>query len=171
MIVLVIGGTRSGKSEVAEQIAGRFGGAVTYIATGATSDPDIAARIARHQLRRPPDWVTVEPPADLMQTLRDARGTVLLDSLGTWIASKTDFALESAALNEVLRAREGHTIVVSEEVGLSVHPTTASGREFVDRLGTLNRAVAQIADEALLVVAGRVLRLHEVGAVLDEGAR
>jgi len=48
---------------------------------------------------------------------------------------------------------------VSDEVGLSVHPPTAAGRWFVDALGTVNRAVAAVADEAWLVVAGRVVAL------------
>ena len=50
-------------------------------------------------------------------------------------------------------------MLVSEEVGLSVHPPTEIGRLFVDVLGELNRAVAGRADRVLLVVAGRVLDL------------
>jgi len=49
---------------------------------------------------------------------------------------------------------------VSEEVGLSVHPPTDAGRRFVDALGELNQAVAAVADDVLLVVAGRVLPLE-----------
>ena len=51
-------------------------------------------------------------------------------------------------------------MVVSEEVGLSVHPSTALGRRFRDALGSVNQAVAACADDVLLVVAGRVLRLE-----------
>ena len=50
-------------------------------------------------------------------------------------------------------------MVVSEEVGLGVHPPTEVGRRFADALGSLNRAVADVADRVLLVVAGRVLPL------------
>ncbi|HWT06589.1 MAG TPA: bifunctional adenosylcobinamide kinase/adenosylcobinamide-phosphate guanylyltransferase, partial [Xanthomonadales bacterium] len=56
-------------------------------------------------------------------------------------------------------ARRGDTIIVSEEVGLGVHPETAIGRDFRDALGTLNQAVAQECDDVLLVVAGRALSL------------
>jgi adenosyl cobinamide kinase/adenosyl cobinamide phosphate guanylyltransferase len=52
--------------------------------------------------------------------------------------------------------------VVSDEVGLGVHPSTDVGRSFRDALGTLNRVVADASDEVLLVVAGRILRLDEV---------
>jgi len=53
--------------------------------------------------------------------------------------------------------------VVSEEVGLGVHPATEDGRRFRDALGELNQSVAAVADEVLLVVAGRTLRLDPPG--------
>ena len=43
---------------------------------------------------------------------------------------------------------------------MSVHPATEVGRRFVDVLGELNRRVAEVADDVLLVVAGRALRLE-----------
>jgi adenosyl cobinamide kinase/adenosyl cobinamide phosphate guanylyltransferase len=59
-----------------------------------------------------------------------------------------------------LRGRSGDTVVVSEEVGLGVHPSSEVGRKFRDVLGTANQAVAELADRVLLVVAGRVLPLE-----------
>jgi adenosyl cobinamide kinase/adenosyl cobinamide phosphate guanylyltransferase len=72
---------------------------------------------------------------------------------------------DSTALCEALTRRRGDTVVVSEEVGLGVHPATEAGRRFRDQLGALNQAVAEIADRVLLVVAGRVLRLEEPDVV------
>jgi adenosylcobinamide kinase/adenosylcobinamide-phosphate guanylyltransferase len=59
----------------------------------------------------------------------------------------------------VLLARPGRTIVVSEETGSGVHPATEAGRAFRDVLGEVNCAVARIAAEAVLIVAGRPLAL------------
>jgi len=86
-------------------------------------------------------------------------GPVLVDSLGTWVSAFADLTPPVSDLIEVLRARRDLTVVVSEEVGLGVHPETPVGRRFRDVLGDLNREVADVADEVLLVVAGRVLPL------------
>jgi adenosyl cobinamide kinase/adenosyl cobinamide phosphate guanylyltransferase len=168
VIVLVLGGTRSGKSRVAEGIAARLAGpdgAVTYLATAQVdpSDADHAARIGAHRRRRPATWTTVEcgEPGDVVGALGEADGVVLLDSLGTWVASHPELDPDPAPLVEALRRRGRPTVVVGEEVGLSLHAPTPIGRRFVDALGTVNEAVSRAADEALLVVAGRALRLPE----------
>ena len=161
MITLVLGGTRSGKSEVAEALAAAAPPPVTYVATGVATDPDMADRIAAHRARRPSGWKTVEVGADtsLPDVLGSLDGTVLVDSLGTWVAGFPDLVPDTAGLEGALRARRAGTIVVSEEVGLGVHAPTAPGRRFADSLGALNRAVADLADEVLLVIAGRILPL------------
>jgi adenosylcobinamide kinase / adenosylcobinamide-phosphate guanylyltransferase len=161
MITLVLGGTRSGKSEVAERLATRAGEPVTYVATSAITDDDFAARIAAHQARRPASWSTVEEPADLPATLMRLTGTVLVDSLGTWIATTPEGDADVEGLSRSLTLRRGTTIVVSEEVGLGVHPPTAVGVRFADALGDCNRRIAQVADRVLLVIAGRTLTLGQ----------
>jgi adenosylcobinamide kinase / adenosylcobinamide-phosphate guanylyltransferase len=161
VITLVLGGARSGKSAVAERLAARAAPPVTYIATGsADGDADMAARIAAHRARRPDDWSTIEAGAQLATALAGAPdGTVLVDALGTWVAAHADLAPDVAALVAALDGRRGDTIIVSEEVGLGVHPSSETGRRFRDVLGETNTTVAAIADEVLLVVAGRALKL------------
>jgi adenosylcobinamide kinase / adenosylcobinamide-phosphate guanylyltransferase len=162
MITLVLGGARSGKSSVAERLAARLAPTVTYVATGTADDEDMAARIEAHRARRPAGWETVELVAtdDLAPTLRDRHGPVLLDALGTWLARAAAFAVDVDGLCHVLKTRDGDTVVVSEEVGLGVHPASDAGRRFRDELGVLNRRVAEVADDVLFVVAGRVLPLE-----------
>lgn len=181
ILTLVLGGARSGKSEVAEQLAARRTApgasrpAVTYVATGGLVRGDDlngewSARVEAHRARRPPDWATVEleTASELPRELLDAPGVVLLDSLGTWIVGIPAFGSEDpeaglplfAALED--RRHDGRpTVVVSEEVGLGVHPPTQVGSLFRDALGQLNRAIAEMADEVILVVAGRVLPLEK----------
>jgi adenosylcobinamide kinase/adenosylcobinamide-phosphate guanylyltransferase len=163
VITLVLGGTRSGKSEVAEALVAGAPGPVTYLATGQVTDAEMAGRIAGHRRRRPAGWATIEAGCDLAGSLAGLAGHVLVDSLGTWVAGHADLAPDAEGLCAALRARAtagtGDTVVVSEEVGLGVHPPTEVGRRFADALGELNRAVADEADRVLLVVAGRVLPL------------
>jgi adenosyl cobinamide kinase/adenosyl cobinamide phosphate guanylyltransferase len=44
-----------------------------------------------------------------------------------------------------------------------VHPSTAAGQQFRDALGELNQAVATVADDVVLVVAGCALGLEPAG--------
>jgi adenosylcobinamide kinase/adenosylcobinamide-phosphate guanylyltransferase len=164
VIVLVLGGARSGKSNHAERLAASLPEPVSYVATTSVDgDADLAARVAEHRARRPPSWATIESGPDLPGVLRATGGTVLLDALGPWVAAAPGFAVDAAALCEALIGRAGDTVVVSEEVGLGVHPSSAAGQRFRDALGELNQAVATVADEVVLVVAGRRLRLEPAG--------
>ena len=163
VITLVLGGARSGKSEVAERLTATRPAPVTYVATAVDPsgrDEEFSARIAAHRDRRPSDWKTVEAGVDLVPALRDAGATtVLIDALGPWVSAHESFDPDTKALISLLTSRAGDTVIVSEEVGLSVHPSSDSGRLFRDALGDVNRAVADVADEVLLVIAGRVLPL------------
>ena len=161
MIVVVVGGTRSGKSAVAETLAADLGEPVTVIvpASPTAVDADHEARIEAHRARRPASWSTVECGPGLVAAIEAARGTVLVDSLGTWVSSSPCLEVDVPALVDALARRTESTVLVTEEVGLAVHPTTEAGRRFVDAVGALNAAVARVADDVLLVVAGRTLRL------------
>jgi adenosylcobinamide kinase/adenosylcobinamide-phosphate guanylyltransferase len=164
VITLVLGGARSGKSAVAESLAAELPSPVTYLATALVEDDDMAARVAEHQQRRPPGWVTVEAglPRQLADRLAGVDGSVVVDSLGTWVAGWPEFEADVDTLCQVLLRRSGASVIVSEEVGLGIHPMTDSGRRFRDALGRVNQAVAAIADDVLLVVAGRTLRLDPI---------
>lgn len=163
MITLVLGGTRSGKSAFAELLASTADGAVTYVATARVDPADRGhvERIETHRVRRPAEWHTIEcpDPTTLDQVLRDVSGTVLLDSIGTWVSGHPGLDPDPQALVDALVVRRGDTIVVSEEVGLAPHAPTEAGRHFADAVGSVNQAVSAVADRAVLVVAGRALEL------------
>jgi adenosyl cobinamide kinase/adenosyl cobinamide phosphate guanylyltransferase len=147
---------------VAERLAMSLSTSVTYLATAEAdpTDADFLARIERHRARRPPTWTTIEAGRHLPSHLGAAEGTVLVDSLGTWVAAHHGFDVDVDALIGALTGRAGDTVVVSEEVGLGVHPSTEIGGRFRDALGLVNQRVGDTADRAVLVVAGRVLPLE-----------
>ncbi len=157
---------------MAERLAGEHAGSdgvVTYVATGAfptgTGDPLWDARVQAHRHRRPSRWETMEigPGDDLGAATGALAGTVLIDSLGAWVAGMDGFRVDHDRLCTGLRSRvdasRDLTVVVSEEVGLGVHPPTSVGMAFADALGMANQRLAAVCDEVLLVVAGRTLAL------------
>src|SRR5205085_2851515 len=83
--------------------------------------------IAAHRARRPSSWATVEvgDGGDLAGCLLSTTGTVLVDSLGTWVATRGEdddaLAVDGEKLADAIATRDGDTVVVSEEVGMSVH--------------------------------------------------
>jgi adenosylcobinamide kinase/adenosylcobinamide-phosphate guanylyltransferase len=179
---LVLGGSRSGKSALAERLLARCP-AVTYVATGPlpdAADPEWADRVQRHRARRPATWATRET-GDLAGALRAVRGPVLVDSVGSWLTGVLDgcgawtgspgwpaaYAERRDELERAWCGAEGPVVAVSDEVGSGVVPATASGRLFRDLLGELNATLSLTADRVLLVVAGRVLELAHPDVLLD----
>jgi adenosylcobinamide kinase/adenosylcobinamide-phosphate guanylyltransferase len=175
---LVLGGVRSGKSRWAETAIAESLGAdqpVHYLATGKTGDfdPVWQERVAQHRDRRPPHWITVETN-DVANELRHSPHTpTLVDDIGSWLTAALDRhrAWEggsiSADLDELTTAVAefgSPLVMVSPEVGLAVHATTASARRFTDELGTLNQQLATLCERVVLIVAGQPLPIKQSGA-------
>ncbi len=165
---LLVGGARSGKSDLAVKLGTAWPGEVVFAATAEPIDDDMAARIDRHRLDRPDHWETVEHPrfgAD--QVAATADGPLLIVDCLTLLVSNLMFGElpvepHVTDLAKSLAARSGPSIVVSNEVGMGVHPQTPLGRAYRDQLGTANRLLADRAETALLIVAGRALPLETV---------
>lgn len=193
-MTLLLGGARSGKSSFAVEYGRRHGGHVVYLATAppadngpgdsgsadggadGPADDDMVRRIARHREERPATWTTIEETIDLIAAVDRARDDDLLiiDCLTLWTSNlmwqgRSDEAIVEAADAAAARcrSRSGRVIVISNEVGLGVHPATPLGRRYRDVLGIVNQRWAAAADEALFMVAGRALRLHSPTDLLD----
>ena len=177
-LTLVLGGSRSGKSEFAENLvreAECAGKKVVYIATceSRPEDREMAERIDRHRKRRPSSWRTEEEALALEETLLGLEsGTVaLVDCLGLWVSNLL-FSLpeqQEGKEEEILRRAEAFcraasasaadVVAVSSETGLGVIPPTPLGRLYRDLLGLANQEAARSAGEAWLVVAGLSMKL------------
>ena len=166
-LTLVLGGTRSGKSARAEQLALRSGAPVRYVATADPRDASMRERIGAHAARRPPDWETVVAGDDLAELLRPG-ATTLLDGLGTWIAGVMHRAdaeagprvrAAAAALARAAAATPELVIVVAEQAGDGPLPADALSRAWLDLLGEATQVLSAHAERAQLVVAGRAIEL------------
>jgi len=166
-LTVLIGGARSGKSELAVRLAERQPAPVVLLATAQARDADMALRIAEHRRRRPPAWRTVEEPLALGAAIGSVGDDdcLVLDCLTLWTANALEVLgastaeAQAAAAATLAAARSGPTIAVTNEVGLGLVPDNLLGRGYRDLLGRVNAIWAEVADDVLLLVAGRVLPL------------
>ena len=160
MITLVLGGTRSGKSTLAESWMPKGG---LYIATAEILDAEMKARIDSHVTRRGTNWQTLEAPLDLAQALHLHDRPALVDCLTLWVSNLLlagrDATREVEDVIAALKARRADTILVSNEVGLGIVPDNALARDFRDGAGIVNQKIAAMADRVVFVAAGLPLVL------------
>jgi adenosylcobinamide kinase/adenosylcobinamide-phosphate guanylyltransferase len=161
-VVLVLGGARSGKSRIAQEMAEAEAGPLTFVATAEVFDTEMADRIARHRADRGERWTLVEAPIDLPQFLANEQavtGAALVDCLTVWLGNLMHYERDiDAAIDDlaaVLEQPRPHSLcLVSNEVGQGIVPDNAMARTFRDHAGRLNQRIASIADRVLFVTAG-----------------
>lgn len=165
-VTFFLGGARSGKSRLAQQLAEAQSGALVYLATGQAFDAEMADRIDRHRADRGPRWRTVDCPLDLPAAVgREAitGNIVLVDCLTLWssnlLLADADAGAAATDLLAAIGAATGPIVMVSNEVGLGIVPDNALARRFRDDVGRLHQAVAALADTVHFVAAGLSLRL------------
>ncbi len=164
-ITLILGGVRSGKSRLAQQLAERAE-RVTFVATAERrDDAEMHAKIERHCAERPADWTTIEEPIHLARVLREAApnsDVILIDCLTLFASNLLEVCGDDASrlhthiddLCAALTAAPCSVILVSNEVGSGVVPAYELGRRFRDLVGEINQRVAAVSNTVLLMVAG-----------------
>jgi adenosylcobinamide kinase / adenosylcobinamide-phosphate guanylyltransferase len=169
-LTLLLGGARSGKSALAQRLAGRWDGPVTVVVTGEARDAEMAERVRRHRATRPAGWSTVEEPLELEAALAGVPtdACALVDCLTLWVSNLVEKGLTDGQVEErarsaaaVAAARAAPTVAVSNEVGAGIVPADALSRRYRDLLGQVNAVWAAAADQSLLLVAGRAVALGD----------
>jgi adenosylcobinamide kinase/adenosylcobinamide-phosphate guanylyltransferase len=176
-MVLISGGVRSGKSRYAQEQARALAqspghGRVLFIATAEASDDEMRDRIARHQQDRPAEWDLREAPlsaAQVLAAIHSDYDVILLDCLTLFVsnillsaASLSSAEIEArveseiADLCQVARSGSSVVILVTNEVGMGLHPLTPLGRLFADLAGRANQ---QAAEEVVMMVCGIPLKI------------
>ncbi len=160
---LILGGARSGKSRLAERLAGESGLRVTYVATSQPLDGEMSARVAHHRARRPAHWGLVEEPLELARVLRESAAPdacLLVDCLTLWLTNllmlddPARLDAEREALLACLGELPGRLLLVSNETGLGVVPLGELTRRYVDEAGWLHQAIAERCERVVFTVAG-----------------
>ncbi|RAP76170.1 bifunctional adenosylcobinamide kinase/adenosylcobinamide-phosphate guanylyltransferase [Paenibacillus montanisoli] len=197
MRVLITGGARSGKSGFAEAYARKLSKRGVYIATSQAWDDEMRERTEHHRLTREQSgyaWETIEEPyavAELLKRLEAEtaesaeRPAVLVDCLTLWLTNhmlrleegetegtaRIDAVRLHDEVDKLVEAVAGYTgplLLVTNEVGSGIVPAYPLGRRFRDEAGRLNRKLAAVCRQALLVVAGIPLDLKAHAFQLEE---
>lgn len=178
-MILITGGSSSGKSEFAERLVSDMGEKRLYLATGRVTDDEMAARVLKHQLRRGSSWQTIEGNPSEDPAVYDSYDGILLDSVTTWVTNllfasfeqngqfvepdwfKVDYRqIEEkirdsvSAFAKMAEAYQLPLVLVTDETGLGVVPDTPLGRAFRDILGHVNQMLAGMAKDVYFVVSG-----------------
>ena len=169
----ILGGARSGKSHFAQELAGRLGSRVLFVATGEALDEEMKARIDQHKKARPQAWQTLEAPTNIGRQLEKQIGdaeVVIIDCLTLLVSNllgaepdhveaEEQLTREITELIACMDKLDASFIIVSNEVGMGLVPETKLGRIYRDLLGRANQLIAQRIDEVYFMVAGLPIKV------------
>lgn len=174
-IILITGGSRSGKSIYAQQIAESMAEDRTYIATCPVVDEEMEERIRKHrEARRAGNWQTIEETTDLAAALTRAKesAVILIDCLTLWVNNlmyqaelqKKDIREEDIVercrdILDACGAISGTVIFVTNEIGMGIVPDNAMSRRYRDLAGRCNQIMAGRADAVVFMVSGLPLNM------------
>ncbi len=178
-LVLISGGSRSGKSDFALRLAESRAGPHIFLATCPHVDEEMEGRIQRHrEQRQNRGWQTIEEqldPAAVLARCPDG-ATVLIDCLTLWIANlmykadlqerhleEEEVLARTEHLADVARQRQGDLVMVTGEVGQGLTPDNRQARLFRDLVGRCNQCMGSRADAVYLVSCGIPLQLKREG--------
>ena len=166
MLVVVTGGSGSGKSAFAEETVLSLGEARRiYIATMQAFDEESHRRIRRHRhMRAGKGFETIERYTELDELLIPKDCVVLLECMSNLVANEmfsgADIVLEDVVVGHILQgikslsAKVDELVIVSNNVfedGISYDATTQA---YIRALGRINTGVATLADTVTEVVVG-----------------
>ena len=160
MFTLLIGGSASGKSALAERIAQTLPEPRIYLATMQAQDPESLRRVERHRmLRAGKGFRTVECPMRLQDAVLPEGASVLLEDVSNLLANEMfspDGGGAAAALQgiESLLSRSADLVAVTNEVFSGGTDYAGETLEYLAQLAWIDRVLAAQADTVVEVVCG-----------------
>jgi adenosylcobinamide kinase/adenosylcobinamide-phosphate guanylyltransferase len=163
MIVLITGGSGSGKSEYGENLALKLNtkGKMTYIATMYPHGEETHLKIKRHkEMRKGKGFETLECFYGLKDLKHSLHSTVLLECLSNLLANEL-YSKEGArekALEEIMAGikkiscESEHLIMISNDVFSDILPIDQEMQHYTKLLGTINQEIGELADVVIEVV-------------------
>jgi len=177
---LIIGGARSGKSNFAQELAMKSPQPVLFVATAEAGDEEMKQRIETHKRARPNTWRTLEATTlvgnRICQEI-DTMPTVIVDCITLLVNNVfnkylnsdgeldepslvgKDVMTEISSLVDCINQGEAEFIVVTNEVGQGLVPTSNMSRLYRDLLGKVNQILALHADSVYTMIAGLPIKV------------
>ena len=160
----ILGGSNSGKSRFAEQIAldleRKIGGDLYYIATGLAYDKEMKKKIAKHKSERNPKFKTIDSPDLRTDVLKNCvpNNIILLDcismSLSNILTLKEFSNRQIKDIESIIENCKSHLIIVGQETSMGVIPPNELSRRFLRVSGKFNQFLSRISNKVSFVVAG-----------------
>jgi adenosylcobinamide kinase / adenosylcobinamide-phosphate guanylyltransferase len=166
-VILIGGGSRSGKSTEALRLLRKTGSRLGFIATGVPSDDEMRERIERHRAERGVEIITWEEPLDVAERILAEDGrydAIVVDCLTLWlsnllVSAGTDLETRIGELLDAATRVRMQIIFVTNEVGCGIVPDNPLARRFRDEAGLLNQRFAERASEVYWMVFGLGIRV------------
>ena len=177
MKILIVGGSKSGKSMAAQRIARMLAAhgscPAYYWATMEPSDSEDEKRIARHlEARAGWGFETIECGADLLTCLNyDTNGSFLLDSVTALLQNvmfpveknyEMDLAAAETCAKDVVAFAKSvaNAVIVSDYIYSDAQRYDEGTECYRKSLAKIDRLLAQLSDTVIEVSAGQVI-LHK----------
>lgn len=174
MTIFITGGSKSGKSLLAQSMAKTMAGEgrLYYLATMEPRDDEDSARIAKHvEDRKGWGFETLECPRNVLSCLEsaDKSGVFLLDSVTALLSNEMfapeqvrhDAAEKLAAELSALSEAVGGLVVVSDSIFSDAGDYGELTEEFRRGLADIACTLAKISDRAIEVCAGQTMELWQ----------
>tara|TARA_A100001035_G_C27469001_1_gene358016 strand:+ start:40 stop:600 length:561 start_codon:yes stop_codon:yes gene_type:complete len=166
-IIFITGGTKSGKSELAEHLAREVKN-LSYVALSESDleDKEWQKKIYLHRKRRPKDWKLIET-TDLLNTLKKEDDPLLIDSIGGFVMESIEkendeWSTKVNLLINMLMKRKSITFIVGEQVGWSLVSEYKIGNIYIERIGELQKRITKISKDNWLAINGRAIKIDEI---------
>lgn len=164
MLVVVTGGSGSGKSAFAEETVLSFGEARRiYIATMQAFDEESHRRIRRHRhMRAGKGFETIERYTELDELLIPKDCVVLLECMSNLVANEMfreggfhpEVAEKITEGVKNLLSQAKHVVIVTNEIFSDGILYEEESEQYKKELGQINQKLAEVAEEVVEVVYG-----------------